>query len=284
MTSPSEITLRRVLVGHRAAVNVVDFDDKYIVSASGDRTIKVWNTSSCEFLRTLNGHKRGIACLQYRDRLIVSGSSDNSIRYAKHTTHNLIFLNTTHNLILYTSHNLTSGFFLYIFFCRQTVGHWVRCLSACARRPRGTGPMHSVRREAHRQRRIRWQDQGVGSGGGAGSESASQCFVPENISGAFIVFFSRNFLHSELISGGCFVFRSIRDAFSDCSSTNFRLWAVRTMTPFLYGIFSIIRRKKVRRICYHVSVNARCGECKGFEDLNFDYGFQHEFHLILDGI
>ena len=28
-------------MGHRAAVNVVDFDEKYIVSASGDRTIKV---------------------------------------------------------------------------------------------------------------------------------------------------------------------------------------------------------------------------------------------------
>lgn len=80
MTSESEITLRRVLVGHRAAVNVVDFDEKYIVSASGDRTIKVWNTSNCEFVRTLNGHKRGIACLQYRDRLVVSGSSDNTIR------------------------------------------------------------------------------------------------------------------------------------------------------------------------------------------------------------
>ena len=39
--SPKDIVLRRVLVGHRAAVNVVDFDDKYIVSASGDRTIKV---------------------------------------------------------------------------------------------------------------------------------------------------------------------------------------------------------------------------------------------------
>lgn len=41
MASPTDISLRRVLVGHRAAVNVVDFDDKYIVSASGDRTIKV---------------------------------------------------------------------------------------------------------------------------------------------------------------------------------------------------------------------------------------------------
>lgn len=41
MKSPNDITLVWVLVGHRAAVNVVDLDDKYIVSASGDRTIKV---------------------------------------------------------------------------------------------------------------------------------------------------------------------------------------------------------------------------------------------------
>lgn len=38
---PAEITCRVVLNGHRAAVNVVDFDERYIVSASGDRTIKV---------------------------------------------------------------------------------------------------------------------------------------------------------------------------------------------------------------------------------------------------
>lgn len=46
MASPTDISLRRVLVGHRAAVNVVDFDDKYIVSASGDRTIKVTKSKS----------------------------------------------------------------------------------------------------------------------------------------------------------------------------------------------------------------------------------------------
>lgn len=49
MASPTDISLRRVLVGHRAAVNVVDFDDKYIVSASGDRTIKVTRTVNNAF-------------------------------------------------------------------------------------------------------------------------------------------------------------------------------------------------------------------------------------------
>ena len=47
--APKDIVLRRVLVGHRAAVNVVDFDDRYIVSASGDRTIKV-----CIYIRSVN--------------------------------------------------------------------------------------------------------------------------------------------------------------------------------------------------------------------------------------
>ena len=49
MVSPTEINLRRVLVGHRAAVNVVDFDDKYIVSASGDRTIKVGSNTKYKY-------------------------------------------------------------------------------------------------------------------------------------------------------------------------------------------------------------------------------------------
>ena len=35
------ITIRHVLKGHEADVNVVDFDEKFIVSASRDSTLKV---------------------------------------------------------------------------------------------------------------------------------------------------------------------------------------------------------------------------------------------------
>ena len=41
VNSPSDIVLQKVLVGHTASVNVVEFDKKYIVSGSGDKTIKV---------------------------------------------------------------------------------------------------------------------------------------------------------------------------------------------------------------------------------------------------
>ena len=50
MQSPTDINLRRVLVGHRAAVNVVDFDDKYIVSASGIHMPKMINRKKFELV------------------------------------------------------------------------------------------------------------------------------------------------------------------------------------------------------------------------------------------
>jgi len=41
MISPVDIFLRKVLKGHTGSVYAVDFDEKYIVSGSYDKTIKV---------------------------------------------------------------------------------------------------------------------------------------------------------------------------------------------------------------------------------------------------
>jgi len=84
----------RTLVGHRAAVNAVQFSPegsssspapfvgspRVVVSASGDKTIKIWSFETGECLRTLEGHARGIACIQFEGNIIVSGSSDRSIK------------------------------------------------------------------------------------------------------------------------------------------------------------------------------------------------------------
>ncbi|KAG0361586.1 hypothetical protein BG005_007871 [Podila minutissima] len=83
--------LVRTLVGHRAAVNAVQFSpepsetmymghQRVVVSASGDRSIKIWSFETGECLRTLEGHTRGIACIQFEGNIIISGSSDKSIK------------------------------------------------------------------------------------------------------------------------------------------------------------------------------------------------------------
>ncbi|KAI1262396.1 WD40 repeat-like protein [Xylariaceae sp. FL1019] len=68
------------LEGHGAAVNAVQICDRQIVSASGDRTIKLWDWPSQITKRVFLGHSKGIACVQYDGRRIVSGSSDNEVK------------------------------------------------------------------------------------------------------------------------------------------------------------------------------------------------------------
>ena len=68
------------LEGHQAAVNAVQIHGDEVVSASGDRTVKVWNWRDQQCTRTLIGHTKGIACVQYDGRRIVSGSSDNEVK------------------------------------------------------------------------------------------------------------------------------------------------------------------------------------------------------------
>lgn len=80
MHSPSDIQLKGKLIGHKDGINTVDFDTRYIVSGSGDKTIKVWLTSTGKFVRNLLGHERSVACLQFKGNMVVSGSKDTTIR------------------------------------------------------------------------------------------------------------------------------------------------------------------------------------------------------------
>ncbi|KAJ4295276.1 hypothetical protein N0V90_007287 [Kalmusia sp. IMI 367209] len=73
-------TLIMTLEGHGAAVNAIQILDGQIVSASGDRSVKVWDARTGACSRTFSGHTKGIACVQFDGRRIVSGSSDETVR------------------------------------------------------------------------------------------------------------------------------------------------------------------------------------------------------------
>ena len=65
---------------HGAAVNAIHIYKDQLVSASGDRSLKVWNIHTGVCTAMCMGHTKGIACVQYDGKRIVSGSSDNTIR------------------------------------------------------------------------------------------------------------------------------------------------------------------------------------------------------------
>ncbi|KAJ4371165.1 hypothetical protein N0V83_004381 [Neocucurbitaria cava] len=73
-------SLIMTLEGHGAAVNAIQILDGQIVSASGDRSVKVWDVRTGACTRTFSGHSKGIACVQFDGRRIVSGSSDETVR------------------------------------------------------------------------------------------------------------------------------------------------------------------------------------------------------------
>ncbi|KAI9761487.1 MAG: hypothetical protein M4579_000997 [Chaenotheca gracillima] len=73
-------TVLITLEGHNAAVNAIQVYGDQIVSASGDRSIKVWNLRTGQCIMSIPGHGKGIACVQFDGRRIVSGSSDNCVK------------------------------------------------------------------------------------------------------------------------------------------------------------------------------------------------------------
>jgi WD40 repeat protein len=80
----SQWTVDRALSGHTDAVRsmAISTDGRFIVSGSGDATVKVWSLASGDCLRTLTGHIAwvGSVAVSPDGRYIVSGSGDATIK------------------------------------------------------------------------------------------------------------------------------------------------------------------------------------------------------------
>ncbi|CAG8134215.1 unnamed protein product [Penicillium salamii] len=79
-------SLLMTVQGHGAAVNAMQINGDDIVTASGDRMIKVWNIRTGACTKTLMGHEKGIACVEFDSRRIISGSNDNTVRVYDHAS------------------------------------------------------------------------------------------------------------------------------------------------------------------------------------------------------
>ncbi len=57
-------------------------DGRFIVSGSGDRTVKVWEAATGRLLRSLEGHKDDMTAVAVSPdgRFIVSGSDDRTVK------------------------------------------------------------------------------------------------------------------------------------------------------------------------------------------------------------
>jgi F-box and WD-40 domain protein 1/11 len=79
------LELHRTLSGHQGPVNAIGLQNGFVVSASGDTKMMLWDIERGTCLRTFDGD-RGLACIEFKDNYIVSGSSDCQIKVWDATT------------------------------------------------------------------------------------------------------------------------------------------------------------------------------------------------------
>ncbi|KAG0151365.1 hypothetical protein CROQUDRAFT_651184 [Cronartium quercuum f. sp. fusiforme G11] len=67
---------------HTKPISSIDFSNpyEYLISASFDSTLKLWDLSNGEFIKELKGHNGMIKCLQVEDSICITGGLDGQIR------------------------------------------------------------------------------------------------------------------------------------------------------------------------------------------------------------
>ena len=76
--TPLDVKIRPAFGRKIGRSHLVEFDEKYIISISARKTIKVWETSTCELFWKFKGNYV-IECLQYRRPFFILSCSDLSL-------------------------------------------------------------------------------------------------------------------------------------------------------------------------------------------------------------
>ena len=66
MWNRETLDLHRTLSGHEGPVNAIGLQKGFIVSASGDTKMMLWDIERGTCLRTFDGHDRGLACIEFK--------------------------------------------------------------------------------------------------------------------------------------------------------------------------------------------------------------------------
>ena len=89
------------LIGHRHGIHSIDYsriDSKICASASGDKTIRLWDVDTFEEVGKLHGHSDRVRCVVFHPILpvLVSGSNDKTIRIWDTISHTFLSLLAKH--------------------------------------------------------------------------------------------------------------------------------------------------------------------------------------------
>jgi WD40 repeat protein len=65
--------------GHQDSINILILDNKFLFSASDDKTIKIWETDTQTMVHSLELHKERVNTMVLEDGLLISTAIDSSV-------------------------------------------------------------------------------------------------------------------------------------------------------------------------------------------------------------